>query len=102
MHYVARTGAISSVIAFVAWSAVSAQGRPDRRVVEAAKARDLATVRTLIAARADVTVPQGDGPTALHWAAHWDDAAIAEVLIGAGAKVNAADDHGVTRWRWRL
>ena len=103
MPHVANTGAISSVIAFVAWSAVSAagpfdfaQGKPDVRVVEAAKARDLATIRTLIAARADVTVPRGDGATALHWAAHWDDAAIAEVLIAAGAKIDAADDHGVT------
>jgi ankyrin repeat protein len=91
------------VIAFLAWSAAAAagpldfaQGGPDRRVVEAAKARDLATIRTLIAARADVTIPQGDGATALHWAAHWDDAAIADVLIAAGAQVNAADDHGVT------
>ena len=73
MPHVAKTGAISSVIAFVAWSAVSA-ARPDRRVVEAAKRQDLATVRTLIAARADVNGPQGDGATALHWAAHWDDA----------------------------
>ena len=100
----ARTGTISSIIALVTWSAVAAapapfdvaQGRPDRRVVEAAKARDSTTLRTLIAARADVTVPHGDGATALHWAAHWDDAAIADLLIGAGAKVNAADDHGVT------
>ena len=96
MPHVAKTGAISSVIAFVAWSAVSARPGPDLRVVEAAKARDLATIRTLIAARADVTVPRGDGATALHWAAHWDDAAIAEVLIAAGAKIDAADDHGVT------
>ena len=90
----ARTGTISSIIALVAWSATA--GAADRRVVEAAKARDFATLRTLVAARADVTVPQGDGATALHWAAHWDDAAMADVVIGAGAKVNAADDHGVT------
>jgi ankyrin repeat protein len=94
LPHLARIGAISWVTTVVAWSAAAAA--PDLRVVDAAKARDLVTLRTLIAARADVTVPQGDGATALHWAAHWDDAAIADVLIGAGAKVNAADDHGVT------
>jgi ankyrin repeat protein len=89
-----RTGTLALSIALVTWSATAAPA--DRRLVEAAKARDLVTIRTLIAARADVTIPQGDGATALHWAAHWDDAAIADVLIGAGAKVDAADDHGVT------
>jgi ankyrin repeat protein len=99
---VARTGTIASLILLVAGSAVpaasfeSAQARADRRVVEAAKARDLPSIRTLIAAGADVTVPYGDGATALHWAAHWDDVEIADVLIAAGAPVNAADDHGVT------
>jgi ankyrin repeat protein len=92
---VARTGTVASLILLVAASAASAAA-PDRRVVDAAKGRDLAALRTLIAARADVTVPHGDGATALHWAAHWDDAAIADVLIAAGAQVNAADDHGVT------
>jgi ankyrin repeat protein len=100
MPHMTRIGAIRSAIVVVAWSAATtalfAQGAPGRGVVEAAKARDVASVRTLIAARADVRVPQGDGATALHWAAHWDDAAIAEALIGAGAHVNAADDHGVT------
>ena len=94
MPHMARTGTIALSMALVAWSATAAAA--DRRVVEAAKARDVATLRTLVAARADVTVPQGDGATALHWAAHWDDAAMADLVIGAGAKVNAADDHGVT------
>ena len=79
----------------MAWAALVA-ATPDRRVVEAAKARDLTTIRALVTARADVTVPQGDGATALHWAAHWDDPAIADALIAAGAPTNAADDHGVT------
>jgi len=90
----ARIGTFASALVLIAWSAAAAG--PDRRVVEAAKGRDLNTVRTLIAARADVTIPLGDGATALHWAAHWDDPAIAEVLLAAGAKINAADDHGVT------
>jgi ankyrin repeat protein len=36
------------------------------------------------------------GPTALLWAAHWDDRDAVELLLRAGANVNAADDHGVT------
>src|SRR5688572_18167334 len=95
MPNVARTCAVSSVISVLAISGLAAAG-PDRRVVEAAKARDLPTIRTLLSAKADVTVPQGDGATALHWATHWDDGAMADLLIGSGATVNAADDHGVT------
>ena len=30
------------------------------------------------------------------WAAHWDDRDIVAALLAAGARVNAADDHGVT------
>ena len=37
-----------------------------------------------------------DGATALHWAAHWNDAATVDALIRAGANVNAATDIGVT------
>jgi ankyrin repeat protein len=44
----------------------------------------------------DVNAPQDDGATALHWAAHWDDLAMADLLIQAGANASAADDLGVT------
>jgi uncharacterized protein len=66
------------------------------RLVEAAKAKDTATVRALIKDHADVNATQGDGATALHWAAHWDDRATVQLLITAGARVNTADDEGVT------
>jgi uncharacterized protein len=39
---------------------------------------------------------QGDGATALHWAAHRDDLKTAELLIRGGANVDAANDYGVT------
>jgi ankyrin repeat protein len=41
-------------------------------------------------------VTQADGATALHWAAHWDDAGLAGLLLRAGARVDVANDFGVT------
>jgi ankyrin repeat protein len=43
-----------------------------------------------------VNTPQGDGTTALHWAAHWNDVDTANLLIGAGAKANAVTQLGIT------
>ena len=39
---------------------------------------------------------QGDGATALHWAVYWDDHKTAELLIRAGADVDAANAYEVT------
>jgi uncharacterized protein len=68
----------------------------DLTVVEAAKAKNTDSLRALIKAGADVNAPQGDGATALHWAAHWDDVEMADALLRAGARVNAANDLGAT------
>ena len=65
-------------------------------VVEAAQRRDATAVRAAIAQRVDVNTPAGDGATALHWAAHWDDSGLADLLLRAGAKADAANDLGVT------
>ena len=62
----------------------------------AVRAGDVARVRALIAAGADVNVPQGDGATALHWAAHRNDPETAVLLIAAGADVDAANALGAT------
>src|SRR5262245_5085818 len=82
---------IVSVMAFAQPAAA-----PDVRVVNAARAQDVAAVRVLVGQRADVNAAQGDGATALHWAAHWNQLDMVRLLLGAGANVNAADDHGVT------
>ena len=42
---------------------------PDSPVADAAERGDVETVRTLLRAGADVNASQGDGMTALHWAA---------------------------------
>jgi ankyrin repeat protein len=65
-------------------------------LVDAAKRRDSSTVRLLVRQHADVNATQPDGATALHWAAHWDDVAMAQVLLGAGANANATNRLGVT------
>jgi ankyrin repeat protein len=44
----------------------------------------------------DVNGRAGDGATALHWAARWDDLKTAELLLEAGADVNAIDELGAT------
>jgi len=74
-------------------STAAAQGA---RLADLAKQQDRAAVRALIASGADVNVAQGDGATALHWAAHFDDVEMARLLLRAGARGNAANDFGVT------
>ena len=62
---------------------------PSSPVADAAMRRDIATVRALIAKRADVNAPQGDGMTALHWAAKNGDAEMTAALLRAKASLTA-------------
>src|SRR5688500_11804583 len=66
---------------------LSAMTRVEAPVADAAMRRDVEQVRTLLKQGADVNAPQGDGMTALHWAAEHGDAALAEMLIYAGARL---------------
>ena len=58
-------------------------------VADFATKGDRDAVRTLLQQGADVNAAQGDGMTALHWAAELGDAEMAEMLIFAGANVEA-------------
>ena len=58
-------------------------------VADAAKARDAAAVKALLKSGADVNAAQGDGMTALHWAATNGDAAVTQMLLSAGANIRA-------------
>jgi ankyrin repeat protein len=58
-------------------------------VADAAMARDREAVRTLLKNGADVNAAQGDGMTALHWAARNGDAELTQMLLFAGANVKA-------------
>jgi len=61
----------------------------DTRVADAAMKNDLETVRSLPRQAADANSSQGDGMTALHWAATNGNAEMAQILIYAGATVKA-------------
>src|SRR6185436_17129802 len=81
-------------IAGAAASDMARAASPDLRLIQAVKTKDVQAVRTLLKQRIDVNTPQGDGSTALHWAARIDDLAIADVLIRAGARASVVNDTG--------
>jgi len=58
-------------------------------VLDAAKRGDVEALKAELRAGADVNAAQGDGFTALHWAAKTGNREIAEVLIAAGADTEA-------------
>jgi uncharacterized protein len=62
---------------------------PVALVADAAMAGNRDAVRTLLKQAADVNAAQGDGMTALHWAAMKDDADLVQTLLFAGANVRA-------------
>ena len=58
-------------------------------VADAAKAGDVAAVKAMLKSGGDVNAAQGDGMTALHWAASRGDAAMTRMLLSAGANIRA-------------
>jgi ankyrin repeat protein len=59
------------------------------QLVDAARSGDVEAVRSLLAEGADANAVQGDGMTALHWAAERGHAAVADLLLSAGAALEA-------------
>ena len=66
----------------------------DLRIADAAMQGDRDGVRALIGQKADVNSAQGDGMTALHWAAFHDDLETAKILLAAGAHWNTTTRNG--------
>ena len=62
---------------------------PSAPVADAAMQGNKDAVRSLLKQAADVNAAQGDGMTALHWAAMKDDADLVQTLLFAGANVRA-------------
>lgn len=68
---------------------VADSGAADTRLVDAARQKDAAAVRTLIDQGVDVNIADGDGSTPLHWAASHGDLEMTSRLLKAGASVTA-------------
>ena len=79
--------------------AVPARARtasPAISIADAVQHRDQPLIQSLLKKHADVNAAQGDGTTALHWAAYYEDANLSLQLIRAGANASAANQYGVT------
>jgi len=88
MQRLIRKLGIGSVIAIALTTWLHAAGPAP--VADAAMARNRDAVKALLTNGADVNAAQGDGMTALHWAARNGDAELAQMLLFAGANVKAA------------
>ena len=65
-------------------------------LVDAARADNIATVRKLIADRAEVNAVAADGSPALLWAAYHSNLEMTKALLAAGGAVDVANRYGVT------
>jgi len=81
-----RAHALGGLVAtLLLWGGIA----PEAPVADAAMRGDVAGVESLLRAGEDVNAAQGDGMTALHWAAELGHAGLAETLIAAGAYLDA-------------
>ena len=79
LERVGRAAAVAAGLA-LGGTAIHAQMAPRSPLADAAMRGDVAGVRTLVAERADVNLPQGDGMTALHWAARRGNSEMASAV----------------------
>ena len=86
MNHIMRALGAGIVAAVVFSVFVHAASAP---VADAAMRGDKETLRALLKQGADVNQPQGDGMTALHWAATGGSMDLVEALLYAGANVRA-------------
>src|SRR5579871_5999371 len=82
-------GFTTGLIAVICIAAYLVAGSDDTRVANAAMKGDKEAVRFLLKQAADVNAAQGDGMTALHWAALNGDSELAQLLLYAGANTRA-------------
>jgi ankyrin repeat protein len=88
-----KTSIVTGAVA-ISMTALLGAAPSSTSVADAAMRGDRADVAAMIKQGADVNTPQGDGVTALHWAARRGDADLVAVLLGAGANARAVTTFG--------
>src|SRR5258706_11403777 len=68
---------------------------PPNSLLDAVRAGDAQSVRSILRQKVDVNQASADGTTPLHYAVHRDDQAMVDLLIKAGANVKAVNRYGV-------
>ena len=88
---------INATLLLIGLTAIAVSARAQVPVLaDAMENRDESLIRRLLdEASANVNLAQVDGMTALHWAAYYDDAELAGMLVRSGAEVNAENRYGV-------
>src|SRR5437764_10968488 len=81
---------LATLLTIVVVPCVGVMHAADRTsIADAAERGDVAAVRRLLTQAVDASTAQGDGMTALHWAAQHNDASLAALLLTAGANLRA-------------
>lgn len=88
-----RAGVLVLVLGSIFALAAQAESRS---LADAVESGDAARISELLSSPIDVNLPQVDGMTALHWAAHHDDWELGLKLLTLGANASAQNRYGIT------
>ena len=88
----------AAVVLFAALAAtpLASAAAVDLPLIDAVKRQDAAAVRQLLSDGTEVDGRQPDGATALHWATYREDLDTVDLLLRAGADVDAVNRLGAT------
>lgn len=90
----ARSAALGSVLFWL--GTIPALAQAADRLVDLVRAGERAAALAMIDSGVDVNVPEGNGTTALHWAAYQSDSELTAKLLRAGAKPSVTNVFGAS------